>query len=328
MSITNSTTITNFILVGFRGLTNFRFLLFSAFLVIYMIILAGNVLTIVLVLVTPSLRSSMYFFLCNLSISDILYCTGIVPNMLDVVLKDGGSITLTACLTQFQIYGESMAVSAILLGMMSYDRYIAICKPLHYSLIMNKRLQYQLALFSWWSGFLITLNFAIRISQLAFCDSNVIDYYFCDFYPLLDLSCSEVLVLEIHSNIFSFVLVSVPFFFICVTYVCIILSILKISSVSGRQKAFYTCSSHLSIVCLFYGSLTVVYLSSAKNYSLNRNKALSLLNTMGMPLLNPIIYSLRNAEIQTALRRLGLRCCQALRGLLATRNLKFKLKKL
>lgn len=318
----NSTSVASFILVGFRGLTNFRFLLFSFFLVIYILILAGNVLTIVLVSITPSLRSSMYFFLCNLSVSDILYCTGIVPNMLYVVLKDGGSITLAACLTQFQIYGESMAVSAILLGMMSYDRYIAICKPLHYSMIMNIRLQYQLALFSWLSGFVITLNYSIKFSQLIFCASNVIDYYFCDFYPLLDLSCSEVLVLEIQSNVFSFILVSIPFFFICVTYVCIILSILKISSVSGRQKAFSTCSSHLSIVCLFYGSLTVVYLSSAKNYSLNVNKALSLLNTMGTPLLNPIIYSLRNTEIKEALWRLGLRCFLAVKRIYGNWKLK------
>lgn len=309
----NSTSVASFILVGFRGLANFRFLLFSVFLVIYILILAGNVLTIVLVSITPSLRSSMYFFLCNLSVSDILYCTGIVPNMLYVVLKNGGSITLVACLTQFQIYGESLAVSAILLGMMSYDRYIAICKPLHYTMIMNIRLQYQLALFSWLSGFIITLNYSIKFSQLIFCGSYVIDYYFCDFYPLLDLSCSDVLVLEIQSNVFSFILVFIPFFFICVTYVCIILSILKISSVSGRQKAFSTCSSHLSIVCLFYGSLTVVYLSSAKNYSLNVNKALSLLNTMGTPLLNPIIYSLRNTEIKEALWRLGLRCFLALK---------------
>ncbi|XP_040197741.1 olfactory receptor 10AG1-like [Rana temporaria] len=318
----NSTSVASFILVGFRGLTNFRFLLFSFFLVIYILILAGNVLTIVLVSITPSLRSSMYFFLCNLSASDILYCTGIVPNMLYVVLKDGGSITLVACLTQFQIYGESLAVSAILLGMMSYDRYIAICKPLHYSMIMNIRLQCQLALFSWLSGFVITLNFSIKFSQLIFCASNVIDYYFCDFYPLLDLSCSEVLVLEIQSNVFSFILVSIPFFFICVTYVCIILSILKISSVSGRQKAFSTCSSHLSIVCLFYGSLTVVYLSSAKNYSLNVNKALSLLNTMGTPLLNPIIYSLRNTEIKEALWRLGLRCFLAVKRIYGNWKLK------
>ncbi|XP_077329727.1 olfactory receptor 10AG1-like [Lithobates pipiens] len=316
----NSTSVASFILVGFRGLTNFRFLLFGFFLVIYILILAGNVLTIVLVLITPSLRSSMYFFLCNLSVSDILYCTGIVPNMLYVVLNNGGSITLVACLTQFQIYGESLAVSAILLGMMSYDRYIAICRPLHYSMIMNIRLQYQLALFSWLSGFIITLNFSIKVSQIIFCGSYVIDYYFCDFYPLLDLSCSDVLVLEIQSNVFSFILVSVPFFFICVTYVCIILSILKISSVSGRQKAFSTCSSHLSIVCLFYGSLTVVYLSSAKNYSLNVNKALSLLNTMGTPLLNPIIYSLRNTEIKEALWTLSLRCFLAVKRIYGNRK--------
>ncbi|KAM4677986.1 olfactory receptor 6B1-like [Discoglossus pictus] len=221
--------------------------------------------------------------------------------MLYVIWNNGGTISFASCLTQFQLFGESTCTECLLLTAMSYDRYLAICKPLHYSSIMGLKCQFQLVFWSWLLGFLMTFLVIIQMSQLQFCGSNIIDHYFCDFAPLLNLSCSDASNVKTQVNIFSSLLVVPPFFFIIVTYFYIFLTIFKISSTTGRQKAFYTCSSHLTVVCAYYGSLIAVYLAKSKGKRFNANKILSLLVTLGTPLLNPIVYSLRNMEIKAAL---------------------------
>ncbi|XP_053319908.1 olfactory receptor 6B1-like [Spea bombifrons] len=243
----------------------------------------------------------MYFFLCHLSFSDLLFTVDIIPNMLYVIWKNGGSISFTACLTQFHIFGESTCTECLLLAVMSYDRYLAICRPLHYASIMNVRLQYKLVAWTWVLGFIMTLCVMIQMYNLQFCGSNIIDHYFCDFGPLLDHSCSDISLVRMQVNVFSCLLVVPPFFLIVGTYFYIFLTILKMSSTKGREKAFFTCSSHLAVVCAYYGSLSAVYLSSSKSRWFNANKFLSLLNTVGTPLFNPIIYSFRNVDIRAAI---------------------------
>ncbi|XP_063785707.1 putative olfactory receptor 2W6 [Pseudophryne corroboree] len=230
--------------------------------------------------------------------------TDIVPNMLYILWKGGSHISFAGCLAQFQVYGESLCIVSILLTVMSYDRYLAICKPLHYFSIMDAKLQSRLASLTWLSSFIMTLFIIIQMSLLESCRDNVIDHYFCDFDPFVGLSCTDAYILKMQVIIISGVLVVPTFMFIIVTYLYIGLTIFKINFNSGRQKAFYTCSSHLTVVCIHYGSLMAIYLSSTNGQSFNIKKFLSLLNTFCTPLLNPLIFSLRNMEIKKALLQL------------------------
>ncbi|MEE6505973.1 hypothetical protein FKM82_007428 [Ascaphus truei] len=301
MNKKNLTTVTEFLLLGFQCFHSFKIVFFCLFLLIHILTLSGNLLIIVLVSTSHQLRSPMYFFLSYLSLADILFTTNIVPNMLYIIWEEGGTITLTACITQFQLFGASIGTESLLLTAMSYDRYLAICKPLHYSVIMDLRLQYQLVIWSWFLGFMMTLCLVIVIYQLQFCGPNVIDHFFCDFAPILDLSCSDIFPLKIEQFIFSIPIVPLPFVFIIVTYFNIFLTILKMTNTTSRQKAYSTCSSHLAVVCAYYGSLIAIYMAPSRGHSFNANKVLSLLNTVVTPLLNPIIYSLRNQDIKESI---------------------------
>lgn len=298
MDSDNSTT--GFFLLGFSDLPACKVGVFFVFLIIHVLTLIMNTLIIALVIICRHLHSPMYFFLCHLSLSDILFTVDIIPNVLYTIWKNGGPISLTACLTQFQIFGGTTSAQCLLLTAMSYDRYLAICRPLHYSHIMKPRLQYLITMSSWLLGHAVTLIITTRMTLLRFCGSNIIDHYFCDFAPILNLSCSDVSVMKLLATLSSSMLVPPPFFVIVGTYCYIFLTILKMSSSSGRHKAFYTCSSHLIVVCTYYGSLIAVYLSSSNGQPTKANKLLSLLNTVVTPLLNPVIYSLRNADIRKA----------------------------
>ncbi|KAM4749425.1 olfactory receptor 11L1-like [Rhinophrynus dorsalis] len=298
----NQSTITEIYLLGFQGLGRWRILLFLAILMIYAVTITGNLLIIVLVSVTHHLQSPMYFFLSHLSMSDILLTSTISPNMLDVTLKEGAIISFVGCISQISMLGVSSATECLLLTVMSYDRYLAICKPLHYTTIMNFIFRRYLVLCSWMLGFFITLIVINLLNSLYFCGPNTIDHFFCDYAPLLQLSCSDTRIVQI-----LFVLIAAPetiiqTVFIISTYISIFLTILRISSSTGRQKAFSTCSSHLAVVCAYYGSLMAVYVSPSGGHLFNLNKILSLLYTVVTPLLNPIIYSLKNQEIRKAFK--------------------------
>ncbi|XP_075433837.1 olfactory receptor 11A1-like [Ascaphus truei] len=297
----NQTTVTEFLLLGFQNLQSFNVAHFILFLMIYIMTLAGNLLIIILVSSSQSLKSPMYFFLCHLSLSDMLLTTNIAPTMLRVVLNGGGTIHVTGCIMQVNIHGVSAAVECLLLTVMSYDRYLAICNPLRYTSIMDLRLSLHLVTWSWLIAFMLILSMLIRLFQLQFCGPHIIDHYFCDFDPLLELSCSDTSIVKLEEFILTLPLTVFPFVFITSTYVSISLTILRIPSTTGRQKAFSTCSSHLTVVGTYYGSLITVYMMPSRGHSFNINKVLSLLYTVGTPFFNPIIYSLRNQEIKAAL---------------------------
>ncbi|XP_075434304.1 olfactory receptor 5V1-like [Ascaphus truei] len=297
----NQTTVTEFLLLGFPAIHNFKILLFLVFLLLYIFTLAGNVLIIVLVSTSHKLHTPMYFFLSHLSLSDILLTTDIVPNMLYIIMAEGAIISLVGCITQYFLLALSLGTECFLLTVMSYDRYLAICHPLRYSAIMDFKLCFQLVFGSWFLSFMATLNIVICVCSFQLCNPNDIDHFFCDTTTLLEHSCSDRFIVDTVVFVLGVPVIVFPFVFIILTYVCIFLTILRITSSTGRQKAFSTCSSHLAVVCSYYGTLFAKYMVPSKGQSLTVMKITSLLYTVITPLFNPIIYTLRNKEIQAAL---------------------------
>ncbi|XP_075715642.1 olfactory receptor 11L1-like [Rhinoderma darwinii] len=297
----NSSTVTEIVFLGFENLQNFNFCIFLLLLIIYCVTVCGNLLIILVVSYSRSLHSPMYFFLTQLSISDILLSTTIVPNMLHNVLYEGSSMPFIGCLIQFYFFLGTEILESLLLTVMSYDRYQAICNPLHYTSIMDLTFCGRAVLLCWVIVAAAILIISVTMSRLQFCGPNIIDHFFCDLDPILELSCSDTFIVKISDMILAVPFALCPFTVIIVSYVYIIFTILKIPSVTGRQKTFSTCSSHLAVVTLYYGSLISIYLFQNTG---NVKKILSLLFTVITPLLNPMIYSLSNRDIKQALRKL------------------------
>ncbi|XP_053323294.1 olfactory receptor 11L1-like [Spea bombifrons] len=300
----NLTAITEFLLLGFENLHAFKCILFLLFLIIYIFTLVGNLIIIALVFLSHYLQSPMYFFLSHLSLSDLLLTTNAVPNMLRVILEEGSTMSVNGCLTQFYLLCSCTIAECFLLMVMSYDRYLAICIPLRYSSIMRHTLCLILVLLSWTLGSMLPLMAVIPVFHLHFCGANVIDHFYCDFAPLMELSCSDTSLVEREVFVSSIPTVVFPFVFIIVTYAYIFFTIMNISSTTGRKKAFSTCSSHLAVVSAYYGTLIIKYMTPFKGHSVAINKAVSLLYTVFTPLFNPIIYSLRNKEIKVAIQKI------------------------
>ncbi|KAM9312217.1 olfactory receptor 10A7-like [Gastrophryne carolinensis] len=246
----------------------------------------------------------MYFFLCHLSMLDILLVTDILPNMLYIISVKEDTMPLSHCLTQFYFFGVSEISECLLLTVMSYDRYLAICKPLHYTLLMTWHFCWILAIAVWAVGILLLLNHSITISLLRFCGPNIVDHFFCDLEPILHLSCSDTAMIQLEVTLSSVLFVVIPFFYIIISYIYIIITILKIPSLSGRKKAFSTCSSHLIVISIYYVTLGSVYLLPSRGQSWNISKFLSLLYTVVTPLMNPLIYSLRNKDFKRAIEKI------------------------
>ncbi|KAE8620620.1 hypothetical protein XENTR_v10010379, partial [Xenopus tropicalis] len=299
----NQTSGISFLLLGFQNSQIINEFLFVPFLWIYILTLAGNFLIITLVLNISALRSPMYVLLSQLSLADVLLSTSITPNFLWLLLNGGGTISATGCFTQFYFYIASVSLECFLLTFMAYDRYLAICSPLHYASIMGFRLCLYMSLCSWGLALILSLLLNLLVCKLKFCGPFFIDHYFCDFSPLLKLSCSDYNMLELMDIILAVPFGLLPFCFIIYTYISIGLAILRISSTEGRHKAFSTCSSHLIVVCMYYGTLIAVYMVPSKGHGFNIKKSLSLLCTAGTPFFNPIIYTLRNNEIKVALQK-------------------------
>ncbi|CAJ0928975.1 unnamed protein product [Ranitomeya imitator] len=239
-------------------------------LLIYCMTICENLLIICLVSTSHRLHSPMYFFLGHLALSDIILVTNIVPKMLDVVVKNGSVMRFAECLAQFYIYGVIICVECFLLAAMSYDRYLAICKPLHYNSIMNVMLKYRLTVSSWALSFMLESISLVLVCRLDFCGPNVINHFFCDYAPLLQLSCSDTSAPEIEMFVLSFPIIVLPFLFVITTYVYIFHTIFGIrsTSTSGWQKTFSTCSPHLAVVSTFYGSILIIYMVPYREHSM------------------------------------------------------------
>ncbi|XP_056404971.1 olfactory receptor 10A7-like, partial [Hyla sarda] len=305
LSTMNQTRVTEFILLGFGNLYSFSIIFFILLLIIFLFTIIGNLLIIILVCTNARLQSPMYFFLCHLSFSDLILSTSIVPNMFDAILLGWKIMTYAACVSQLYFYSGSIATECLLLSVMSYDRYLAICNPLRYSSIMDYKLRIGLSVWPWLVGLTVNLSGVLPIANLNFCHDNIIDHFYCDVSPLQKLSCSDTSHIDIESFLFSLPFFMFPCGLIIVTYVYIFLAIFKIPSKTGKQKTFSTCSSHLIVVGTFYGSLTIKYMIPSKGQSLLFNKIVSLLHTVFTPLFNPIIYSLRNQDIKMALKKVS-----------------------
>ncbi|KAG8541944.1 hypothetical protein GDO81_027877 [Engystomops pustulosus] len=296
----NETVVSQFLLLGFQNHWFLNYFLFITFLLILILTLLGNWIIIVLVARSQSLMSPMYFFLSHLSFSDILLTLTVTPQMLQVMKDQGSFIHVTNCIIQLFFYSGTTTTECLLLTVMSYDRYLAICKPLHYNSIMDMKLRSYLTIWPWLIGFVVGSVLLTFVCNFEFCGPYIMDHYLCDLAPLLQLTCSDHSTLDILDFILTIPFIVFPFFFIVLTYISIVLNILKIFSTGGRRKAFSTCSSHLIVVSAYYGTLMNVYMIPSNLYSYNVKKIVSPLYTAGTPLLNPIIYSLRNHEIKAA----------------------------
>ncbi|XP_073402937.1 olfactory receptor 11L1-like [Dendrobates tinctorius] len=302
MQYSNLTVVTEFFISGFQIGQGSRIFLFCVFFGIYCGTICGNLLIITLVSTSKNLHTPMYFFISQLSISDILVITDIVPNMLNIFIYNGGTVAVIDCITQFYFLCASEAFECFLLTVMAYDRYVAICNPLRYSTIMTSGYCVILSMACWLFGFSIILIYIVKLGKLIFCGSNTIDHLFCDILPLLELSCSDIFIIQLEIYVMAIPTVMIPTFVIVVTYTYIVLAILRIPSSIGRQKAFSTCSSHLTVVSIFYWTMFSVYVVPTKGQTSTISKILSLLYTVFTPFINPIIYSLRNKDIRKAVQ--------------------------
>ncbi|XP_059014887.1 LOW QUALITY PROTEIN: olfactory receptor 10AG1-like [Mustela lutreola] len=302
--ILNITAIVEFVLLGFSDIPNIQWILFGVFLVIYLTILMCNSIIILIIKIDSALQTPMYFFLSNFSFLEICYVTVTIPRMLMDLLTKKGNISVFACAAQMCFVLMFGGSECLLLTVMAYDRYVAICNPLHYTLVMNHKVCVQLVTVSWVSTAPVVIGQTCQIFSLPFCGSNIINHFFCDIPPVLKLACGDTFVNEIAIYVVAVVFIMVPFLLIVFSYGKIISSILKLSSAKGRAKAFSTCSSHLIVVVLFYGTATITYLRPRPNQSEGVGKLISLFYTVLIPTLNPIIYTLRNKDIMVALRKL------------------------
>ncbi|XP_050774038.1 olfactory receptor 6N1-like [Gopherus flavomarginatus] len=299
----NQTSITEFILLGFGSLPELQNFLFLLFLMIYVVTMAGNILIIVLVVADQHLHTPMYFFLGNLSFLETCYTSTILPRLLASLLTGDRTISVTGCIVQFYWFGFLVTTECYLLAVMSYDRYLAICKPLHYAALMNGRFCTQVAAGSWIGSFVASTTIVCLMSQLMFCGPKEIDHFFCDLIPVVKHSCDDTNLIMLLSFILTSIDALSAFLLTVTSYVCIINTILRIPSTAGRQKAFSTCSSHLIVVTIFYGTIIIVYMLPDTDTLRDLNKVFSVFYTILTPLANPLIYSLRNREVKEALRK-------------------------
>ncbi|NXW11789.1 OR6X1 protein, partial [Fregetta grallaria] len=299
----NQTFVTEFILLGFPSLQRVHVLLFVAVLVIYILTVTGNVIIIATVVNDNTLHKPMYFFLGNLSFLGIIYVSATTPKLLAGFLDVKKSISIGGCKAQVFSHFFLGSTELFLLTSMSFDRYTAIRNPLHYSTIMSGKLCAQLSFGSWMGGFLSIFVQTILVFRLPFCGPNIINHFYCDIGPMLKLVCADTRYIEkLIFTVATMVLFSTSFLTV-ISYVAIILTILRIPSTSGRQKAFSTCVAHLTLVITLYGAAIFMYVRPRGHTSLNINKVVSLVNTLVTPLLNPFIYTLRNKEVKTALKK-------------------------
>ncbi|KAM9312227.1 olfactory receptor 6N1-like [Gastrophryne carolinensis] len=300
----NVTYVDTIVLIGFQLPQNITVLAFCILLLISVVTICGNLLIITVVAYSKTLHCPMYFFLSQLSVLDILMIMDIAPNMLYTLLVKKTIILFSACIMQLYFFGVSELLECLILTAMSYDRYLAICKPLHYTMIMTHQVCWRLVITCWIFAILVVLNNILTLLKLHFCGPNTINHFFCDFDPILELSCIDTSMVQLEMKLVGTACIAAPFLIIIVSYIYIIVTIFEIPSLTGRRKAFSTCSSHLTVVSIFYGALVSVYLVPHKGQLRYIAKFLSLLYTVVTPLINPIIYSLRNKDLKNVLGKL------------------------
>ncbi|XP_039353459.1 olfactory receptor 5V1-like [Mauremys reevesii] len=301
--VRNQTPILEFILLGFGNDPELQPLLFLLFLVIYIVTVAGNILFVVLVVTNQHLHIPMYYLLGNLSCLEICYTSAILPQLLASLLTGDRTISVKGCIVQLYSFGILTNTEYLLLTAMSYDRYLAICNPLRYAALMNGAVCWQLVAGSWISSFVLSTIVNIFVFQLTFCDSKEIDHFFCDFSPMIKLSCVDTRTLELLTFIISVIGTFVPFLLTLTSYICIITTILRIPSSIGRQKAFSTCSSHLIVLAVLHVTALTVYVVPTANVPKVLHKIFAVFYTVLTPMINPVIYSLRNKEVNESLRK-------------------------
>ncbi|KAM8912373.1 olfactory receptor 6C4-like [Lycaon pictus] len=298
----NQTSVIEFILLGLTNDAELQAVLFPFLLLTYVLSIMGNLTIIILTLLDYRLQTPMYFFLRNFSVLEISFTSVFVPKMLVNIATGDKTISFAGCFTQYFFAILLGATEFYLLAAMSYDRYVAICKPLHYTTVMSRKLCIQLVLCSWFSGFLVVVVPHAMTLQLPFCASNVINHYCCDYTVLLHLSCSDTQFIEVMEFIFAAVTLILTLVPVTLSYTYIIRTILRIPSVQQRKKAFSTCSSHMIVVSLSYGSCIFMYINPSVKDAETFNKRVAVLNTSVAPLLNPFIYTLRNKQVKIAFK--------------------------
>ncbi|XP_032751288.1 olfactory receptor 5AN1-like [Rattus rattus] len=307
----NITEIVQFILLGFSDFPQIKVLLLVMFLTLYITTLTWNLSLVVLIRMDSYLHTPMYFFLSNLAFIDLCYISSTVPKMLSNLFQENQTISFVGCIVQYFIFSTMGLSESCLMTAMAYDRYAAICNPLLYSSIMSPTLCAQMVMGSYTAGLIGSVSQVCTLLQLQFCGPNVIRHFFCDMPQLLNLSCTDTIFAQVVLLILTMLFCLSNALAIMVSYVYIVLSIMKITSAKGRSKAFNTCASHLTAVSLFYTSSAFVYLSSSSGGSSSFDRFVSVFYTVVIPMLNPLVYSLRNKEIKDAVKRLQkkLGCC-------------------
>ncbi|XP_007948339.1 olfactory receptor 5V1-like [Orycteropus afer afer] len=299
----NQTDVTEFIFLGFSNHPNLQGLFFLVFLVIYLTTLLGNTLIIMAIRISPALQTPMYYFLSNLSFLDICYTSTSIPVMLVNFFREKKTISYEGCLSQIFFLVTCAGTEGVLLAAMAYDRYAAICHPLQYPILMSRKVCVYLVTGSWLCGMVNSLTHTVLAATLTLCGPNQISHFLCDIPLLLKLSCSDTSINESVLHAASATIGLTPCLFTAVSYILIISAILRIPSAQGRSKAFSTCASHLSVVVVFFGMSNFNYDRPDVGYNLDIDILISVLFCVVTPMLNPIIYSLRNKEVKGALAR-------------------------
>ncbi|XP_052609762.1 olfactory receptor 6C3-like [Peromyscus californicus insignis] len=300
----NYSMITEFVLLGISDSPELQVVIFIFLFIAYILSVCGNLSIITLTLLHAQLKTPMYFFLQNFSFLEIMFTSVSIPRFLGSIITKVKTISYNNCLTQL-FFLISMGVSEFfLLTAMSYDRYVAICKPLHYTIIMNQKVCTLLVLTAWLGGFLFIFPLVMLVLKLDFCGSNVIDHFCCDYFPILQLSCSDTRLLEAFGLYVASFTLLFTLALVILSYICIISTILRSPSASQRKKAFSTCSSHMIVISISYGSCIFMYVKPSANERASLTKGVAVLNTSIAPMLNPFIYTLRNQQVKQAFKDL------------------------
>ncbi|XP_075139631.1 olfactory receptor 5AR1-like [Leptodactylus fuscus] len=303
MELLNDSSSSRFILLGLSSIPYLEVIGFLGFLVMYLITCLANLLLIIVVRINPKLQTPMYFFLTNLSFIDICFSTTVVPKILTNTLTEDSSISLLECAVQMCFHLAFGSTECFILAIMAYDRFAAICRPLHYNTIMSRTMCMGMAATSWTLSFINSIIRVIYTFQMSFCRSHQVNHFFCEVPPFLKISCSDTWLHEVSMYILAGIAVSLSFFLTLISYIHILSTIFKISSAEGRYRALSTCGSHITVVTIYYGTIMILYLRPKSHSSLDIDKSISLLYSAVTPMLNPIIYSVRNKDVKGTIRR-------------------------